>query len=106
MGADVQEPSGDNQPKQPDKEIEDIPKNIIHQLSEHALGGFVLFYFHPVTGYPSQVLSFDSPSHCLAMQKHMSDWNQAISQLNVEGAKLSIRRALASEPEADENEEE
>jgi len=67
-----------------------IPKSIINQMIEHTSGGFVLFYFNSETGTPEEVMTFDSPAHCLAFQKHISDWTDALKDLNVEAERNHI----------------
>ena len=76
-----------------------IPKAVLHQLNEHTIGGFALFFFHPETGFPQHILNFDSPAHCLAMQKYMADWNAALQSLYMEGAKASIKESFGPAPE-------
>ena len=67
-----------------------LPRHLIQELTEHTVGGFALFYFHPETGYPQHLLNFDSPAHCLAMQKYMLDWSAALQDIYVEGVRSQI----------------
>ena len=74
-----------------------LPKHVLHELSEHTIGGFAIFYFNSETGYPQHILSFDSPAHCLAMQKYMHDWAVALQAIHVEGNKASIIQSFHRE---------
>jgi hypothetical protein len=76
-----------------------LSKEVLRQLGEHTVGGYALFYFHPETGLPQHMLYFDSPAHCLAMQKYMTDWCNALQQIYIEGAKANIRDSLEGESE-------
>lgn len=76
-----------------------IPIPVLNRLSEFTIGGFALFYFDPETGFPRHVLSFDSPAHNLAMQKYMTDWNNALQNVYIEGAKSNIRHTMNEEDE-------
>jgi hypothetical protein len=71
-----------------------LPRAVLHHLGEHTVGGFAIFYFNPETGFPQHVLSFDSPAHCLAMQKHMTDWCNALQAVYMEGTKAAIRETF------------
>lgn len=82
-----------------------VPEVVLHQLGEHALGGFALFYFNSQTGLPENVVNFDSPAHSLAMQKYISDWSIALQELNIDASKLSIQ-ATHRRPDDDDSEEE
>jgi hypothetical protein len=64
----------------PKKPTGRIPEAVLHQVNEHAVGGYVLFYFNQETGEPEQIMNFDSPAHYLALQKHMTDWTSAINE--------------------------
>jgi hypothetical protein len=63
-----------------------IPKHVLNLLNEHAVGGFMLFYFNSKSGEPEHVMSFDSPAHCLALQKYMQDWTEALHNSNIQNA--------------------
>ena len=76
---------------------EGIPKMVLNQLGEHTIGGFALFYFNPETGFPQHMLTFDSPAHCLAMQKYMTDWCNALQAIYLEGTKATIKSTLNDE---------
>ena len=77
-----------------------IPDVVINQLIEHTVGGFVLFYLNAKTGSPEEVVTFDSPIHCLGLQKHISDWSKALSDLGIESEKRHILMACQPpEPE-------
>lgn len=82
-----------------------IPDQIINQLNEHTVGGFVLFYFNSETGEPEQVMTFDTPAHSLALQKHMSDWNEAVAQLTLDSSMYSIQKNItdSEDPESPED---
>ena len=85
---------GEPKPKtQPDG----MPKHVVNEINEHAVGGFALFYFHPEHGFPQHLLSFDSPAHCLAMQKYMTDWCNALQAIYLEGTKNNIRNTFISD---------
>jgi hypothetical protein len=77
----------------------EIPQYILNQLGEHTVGGYAIFYFSPETGYPTHQLIFDSPAHCLSMQKYMTDWCNALQAVYIEGAKAHIRSTLLDEEE-------
>lgn len=64
----------------PKKATGRIPEAVLHQVNEHSVGGYVLFYFNQETGEPEQIMNFDSPAHYLALQKHMTDWMNAINE--------------------------
>ena len=93
---------GDTKPGKPRAEI---PSAVLNQLGEHTVGGYALFYFNPETGFPQHQLSFDSPAHCLAMQKYMTDWCNALQAIYLEGTKDSIRETLGNEEQDDSNSE-
>ena len=61
-----------------------LPKHVVHQISEHTVGGFIIFYFNQETGEPEQKMSFDSPAHSLGLQKHITDWQEAVHQVNLD----------------------
>lgn len=79
----------------------EVPQSIINQLIEHTAGGFVLFYFNSKSGAPEEIMTFDSPAHCLALQKHISDWSYALQDLRVESEKHHLQMACRPEDEAD-----
>jgi hypothetical protein len=76
------------------KDDGNVPVSVLHQIGEHTIGGFALFYFNAETGLPQHVLCFDTPAHCLAMQKHMTDWNNALQTIYLEGMKENIRSSF------------
>jgi hypothetical protein len=80
-----------------------LPRHLVQELTEHTVGGFALFYFHPVTGYPQHVLAFDSPAHCLAMQKYMLDWSAALQDIYVEGVREQILEKFHTPEEPEES---
>jgi hypothetical protein len=82
-----------------------VPQVVMNQLVEHTAGGFVLFYFNSIDGAPEQYLTFDSPAHCLALQKHIADWSYALQDLNVESEKRHIEKACQAEAEPPEEED-
>lgn len=79
-----------------------VPRQILDQLNEHTTGGFVLFYFNSEDGTPEQVMTFDSPAHCLALQKHINDWSLAVQDLSVEGEKVNLMAACRPDEGCDE----
>lgn len=79
-----------------------VPMAIINQLNEHTAGGFILFYFNSETGSPEQMMVFDSPAHCLGLQKHINDWLQALQDLNIESERANIINALQVEEPPEE----
>ena len=84
---------GDVKPIKP-TEPDGIPQHLLNEINEHAVGGFALFYFHPEHGFPQHQLFFDSPAHCLAMQKYMTDWCNALQAIYLEGTKANIRQSF------------
>jgi len=82
----------------------ELPTAIVNAVNEHAIGGFAIFYFHPETGYPMHVLSFDSPAHALAMQKYILDWSEALRDLYIEGTRRYIEQNLSQKPSEEEPE--
>jgi hypothetical protein len=81
-----------------------VPVSFLHQLNEHCAGGFVLFYFNSEDGSPEQVMTFDSPAHCLALQKHVADWSMALQDLTIENEKQIIEN-MSKSANAGEDEE-
>ncbi len=71
-----------------------VPESVFNQVVEHTVGGFILFYFNQETGIPEQVMTFDSPAHYLALQKHVGDWAQIMQEIKVE---TSVNSALQDE---------
>lgn len=82
-----------------------LPKHLINELNEHAVGGFALFFFNPETGYPQNFLTFDSPAHCLAMQKYINDWCMALQDIYIEGTKEAIRESTGIQEGPDSEED-
>jgi hypothetical protein len=91
--------------KKPKENHGEVPKSVIDQLTEHTVGGFVLFYFNSKDGAPEEILTFDSPAHCLALQKHIADWTYALQDLHVETEKHHIQMACRKESEQDDQDE-
>lgn len=81
-----------------------IPQRLLHELNEHAVGGFILFYYNSESGSPEHIMSFDTPAHCLGLQKYMADWGEALHNINVDEAENSIRR-MGAEMNNDELED-
>jgi|SRR5882724_361331 len=81
-----------------------VPSVLINQLIEHTAGGFVLFYFNAKDGAPEEIMTFDSPAHCLALQKHIADWTYALQDLHVETEKHHIKMAYQKENSSQEGE--
>lgn len=82
-----------------------LPIAVEHQVNEHTVGGYIIFYFNQRTGKPEQLMNFDSPVHALALQKHISDWSEAIHTVNIENSVTAIQFNL-EQLEQMENEEE
>lgn len=80
-----------------------IPESVLDQLNEHCVGGFIVFYFNSEHGHPEEAVTFDSPAHCLALQKHILDWGRAIDSLGVESQKMEFMAGM--EPPDDDKEE-
>jgi hypothetical protein len=85
-----------------------IPSCVVNQVGEHAVGGFILFYFNSETGIPQEVISVDSPAHALALQKHIEDWQCAVNAVNhnmaVEAIENSFAESLPQEEEDEDDE--
>jgi hypothetical protein len=84
-----------------------VPHQIVNQLVEHTVGGFILFYFNQETGEPEHIMTFDTPAHSLALQKYISDWQAAIEQVNFDNSVNAIQQGIAlmdEEPPEDEDE--
>jgi len=82
-----------------------VPEPIINQLIEHTAGGFILFYFNNEDGQPENIMTFDSPAHCLALQKHITDWAIALGDMNVESARQNIESSVMDENPEDDSED-
>jgi len=83
--------------KQKSKNNGSVPDQIINQLVEHTAGGFILFYFNNEDGQPENIMTFDSPAHCLALQKHITDWAVALNDMNIESARFNIETSVRDE---------
>ena len=94
MGTSNQQPSPDNI----------LTKELVRNLNEHCIGGFVLFYFNK-EGLPRQAIHFDSNVHGLAMQKYMSDCIYALNDLYIEGAKEDYMNINENPQNTPENED-
>lgn len=81
-----------------------IPPHLVNELGEHTVGGFIIFYFNSQTGQPEHIMSFDTPAHCLGLQKYMSDWTEAVHNVNVDNAEAAIK--IMESEILDENQEE
>lgn len=86
--------------KEPDGSV---PEHVINQVNEHTVGGFVLFYFNNLTGEPEQVMTFDSPAHSLGLQKYISDWTDAVNEINHDNSVLSIQQSVIDSHRRDED---
>lgn len=93
--------------KKPDENDGSLPRLVEHQINEHTIGGFILFYFNPKTGKPEQRMTFDSPAHALALQKYISDWSEILHTVNIENAVTAIQFGLdmMQEPPPDDDDE-
>ena len=67
-----------------------LPKHVLNQISEHAVGGFMIFYFNSQNGYPEHVITFDTPVHSLALQKYMADWCDGVKAASLEATKKAV----------------
>lgn len=79
-----------------------IPNAILNQLVEHTAGGFILYYFNSETGSPEHAMTFDSPAHCLALQKYITDWCIALGDMNIENARHDIENSVREDDSSDE----
>jgi hypothetical protein len=68
-----------------------IPPHLINEVGEHTIGGFLIFYFNSKTGQPEHIMVFDTPAHCLGLQKYISDWSEALHNVNVDNAETAIK---------------
>jgi len=84
--------------KSKDKHNGGIPHLVVNQLVEHTAGGFVLFYYNSETGSPEQMMTFDSPAHCLGLQKYITDWCIALGDMNIESARYDIYQTVKDDP--------
>lgn len=80
-----------------------VPESIINQLVEHTAGGFILFYFNNENGQPENIMTFDSPAHCLALQKHITDWAIALGDMNIESARQNIEFSVLEDEDDEDN---
>jgi len=80
-----------------------VPEKFLHQLNEYTAGGFMLFYFNSKDGSPEQLMTFDSPAHCLALQKHILDWSLALQDLQIEGEKQLIQLNSIEQSDSDDD---
>jgi hypothetical protein len=76
-----------------------VPNHLLNQLIEHTAGGFIIFYFNSESGSPEHAMTFDSPAHCLALQKYITDWAIALGDINIENARHDIEKAVGEDPE-------
>jgi hypothetical protein len=90
----------ENKNQKPDGKI---PKVIINQLGEHTSGGFILFYFNAEDGSPEELMTFDSPAHCLALKKHIGDWSAALQDLNIESERRHFEKICKQDEENGED---
>ena len=84
-----------------------LSNKIFQAINEHTVGGFIIFYYNQKTGRPEQLLSFDSPAHALAMQKHIADWSEILHAANIENsvAAMSIFNAISDPSQLSDDEE-
>lgn len=68
-----------------------IPKHVLNLINEFSLGGFIIYYFNSENGHPEHVMTFESPAHCLALQKYVGDWSDGLKAANLEATKNSIQ---------------
>ena len=66
-----------------------LPKDILSKINECSSGGFVLFTFDEF-GNPHINSQFDSMTHAVAMQYYISNWLQAIDDINSDIMKSNI----------------
>jgi len=74
----------EDKPKPPQNNHGCLPNAVVNQIFEHSTGGFILFYFNQENGQPEQVMSFDNPAACLALQKYIQDWSEILHQVNMD----------------------
>jgi hypothetical protein len=79
----------DEQPENPDG-YRVIPKSVLNDVNEHAVGGFALFCFDK-DGTPCHITNFDTPAHALGMFKYIEDWATALHAVYLERAKENLR---------------
>ena len=87
------------------KELNCIPKHVLHQLIEHTPGGFLLFTFNHQTGFPEHTMTFDSPAFYLAMTKYISDWSAATNKMQIAVASNDISRIIITPDESAESDD-
>lgn len=100
--------------KKPNKNVNQndgsIPDPILNQVNEHTIGGFIIFYFNSETGKPEQAMTFDSPAHALAIQKHIEDWSETIHTVNIENSvdlvQYGLQQLQKQQEEDDDGDEE
>jgi hypothetical protein len=83
-----------------------IPKNILNEISEHTLGGYIIFYFNNNSGAPEHAICYDSPAHCMALQKYISDWDQAIHETTIDSMRQTIDENYEDEQGKSQGEDE
>jgi hypothetical protein len=83
-----------------------MPIEVLNQLNEYTVGGFILFYFNSKEGSPEHVMSFDTTVHSLAMQNYLNNCVDALRQLNIENAKNQLNSYQNPPDESDESNEE
>ena len=60
-----------------------------------------MFYFNSENGAPEDVMTFDSPAHCLALQKHIADWSMALNDLSIQTLRENIQIIMQDDSEKD-----
>jgi hypothetical protein len=63
---------------------EDIPRDILHRLDEHTVGGYMLFYFNKNDASPAVRIKMDTQIHALALQKYVTDWLESLREIQIE----------------------
>jgi hypothetical protein len=83
----------------------EIPDQVINQIIEHTIGGFIIFYFNNKTGQPEPIMTFDTPAHCLALQKYIADWSEAMHSVNLNQSIENMEETLRGIKDDDDDEE-
>ena len=71
-----------------------MPAHVLNSVFEHATGGFILFYFNQENGQLESSMSFDTPAHCMALQKYIEDWQEALHQVTLENSIKQINNSM------------
>ena len=80
-----------------------LPNSVVNNIYEWTPGGFILFYFNSQTGAPEQIMNFEEPAYCLALQKYVADWSEALHQFNLDNSMQNIQENIERSEDGDEN---